>query len=62
MEAWDADGRIPRKFFYQALEKFANLSEDKRPGNESEDHRICLARACNYHEHPNELEWSRSTW
>ncbi|KAG9665011.1 hypothetical protein KCU95_g7957, partial [Aureobasidium melanogenum] len=60
MEAWDADGRIPRKFFYQALEKFANLSEDKRPGNESEDHRTCLARACNYHEHPNELEWSRT--
>ncbi|KAI4740055.1 hypothetical protein E4T50_09518 [Aureobasidium sp. EXF-12298] len=60
MEAWDADGRIPRKFFYQALEKFASLSEDRRSENESEDHRTCLARACNYHEHPNELEWSEN--
>ncbi|KAH0164502.1 hypothetical protein KCU67_g5116, partial [Aureobasidium melanogenum] len=60
MTKWDADGRIPRNFFYQALEKFASLVEDKQLGDKSGDHRSCLARACNYHEHSNQTEWDRT--
>lgn len=60
MAEWDADGRVPRKFFYQALEKFASLVDEPRPRDDSRDHRTCLTRACNYHEHPNRTEWERS--
>lgn len=62
MAEWDADGRIPRKFFYEALEKFGSLSEDNHSEAKSGDHRTCLARACNYHEHVNKTEWRESTW
>ncbi|KAG9959158.1 hypothetical protein KCU61_g7685, partial [Aureobasidium melanogenum] len=57
MAEWDADGRIPRKFFYAALEKFASLSVEGHPRKEQGDHRSCLANVCNYHEHPNRIEW-----
>ncbi|KAG9568538.1 hypothetical protein KCU71_g3053, partial [Aureobasidium melanogenum] len=57
MAEWDSDGRIPRKFFYAALEKFAGLSVQDRPREEQGDHKSCLAIACNYHEHPNKTEW-----
>lgn len=64
MEALDADGRIPRKFFYQALEKFVSLSEKKNRNDywHPENHRACLGIACNYHEHVNTYEWSESMW
>ncbi|KAH0337384.1 hypothetical protein KCU81_g8112, partial [Aureobasidium melanogenum] len=57
MAEWDVDGRIPRKFFYEALERFGSLSEDNHSEAKSGDHRTCLARACNYHEHVNKTEW-----
>ncbi|KAG9587572.1 hypothetical protein KCU77_g6852, partial [Aureobasidium melanogenum] len=57
MAEWDADGRIPRKFFYAALEKFASLSVEGHPRKEQGDHRSCLANVCNYHEHSNRIEW-----
>ncbi|KEQ61199.1 uncharacterized protein M437DRAFT_76758 [Aureobasidium melanogenum CBS 110374] len=62
MAEWDVDGRIPRKFFYEALERFGSLSEDNHSEAKSGDHRTCLARACNYHEHVNKTEWRESTW
>jgi hypothetical protein len=51
MESMDNDGRIPRTFFYRAMEKLSRSVSSRR---------ISLKTACNFHEHLNYHEWGES--
>lgn len=62
LAAWDADGRVPKKFFYLALERLAGLRGSKNPGDDLGNPRAYLKIACNYHEHVDEKEWYQSKW
>lgn len=61
IEEWDDDKRIPRNFFYQALNKFASENNSGYLVKSSPS-RECLKVACNYHEHTNCREWDHSKW
>jgi hypothetical protein len=56
MSNFDEHEAIPRGFLYKALEKLANMIEDKDKGTTA----ATLAVVCNYHEHSNVSEWNAS--
>ncbi|KAH0164302.1 hypothetical protein KCU67_g5214, partial [Aureobasidium melanogenum] len=53
---WDDDDRIPKAFFYNALELFSSQNEGYARAPPP-DYTSCLKKACNYHEHVDKEEW-----